>query len=222
MKKFLVFLFPLLCVLTTFLACSKEQTLTPCVSELRSAIYYGQSQTLTVKAGYGFKEQPFVNDGKVGKTVSTLSFKLIDKEIDDVTYNLSFKYLNNEYKGTFSLNPLTDTLTCSVEIYDFTLNQFTINIAFGSNNEEITLKSIVPNGTLTYDQALNFLQKNQSALVSHYTNSEGVFNAEIYIRILVKDDKPYWYVGLASGNEQLKAFLIDGFSGEILAIREIF
>ena len=42
------------------------------------------------------------------------------------------------------------------------------------------------------------------------------------MRVIVKDQLPYWYVGFASGNEQLKALLVDGINGEVLAIREIF
>ena len=42
------------------------------------------------------------------------------------------------------------------------------------------------------------------------------------MRIFVKNDSPYWYVGIASGNGKLKALLIDGASGELLAAREIF
>ncbi len=222
MKKIISLLIAFSFLITTFCACSKEQSLAPYVSELRSAIYYGESPNLSLRAGYGFKEQPFTNDGKVGKTISALTFKLYDKETDDVTYNLSFHYLESEYKSTFNLNPVTDTLTCTIEIDNFNKREFTVKIVYGSNTEEITLKSLVPENTLTFEKALSSLQKNQPTLISHYTDTEGDFNAEIYVRILVKEDRPYWYVGLASGKNSLKALLIDGFSGEILAIREIF
>ena len=53
-------------------------------------------------------------------------------------------------------------------------------------------------------------------------DQDGNFNAELYMRVIVKDQLPYWYVGFASGNEQLKALLVDGINGEVLAIREIF
>ena len=39
---------------------------------------------------------------------------------------------------------------------------------------------------------------------------------------IVKEKKPYYYVGFASGNDKLKALLIDGLTGKTLAIREIF
>ncbi|MBQ8426448.1 MAG: hypothetical protein IJX16_01665 [Clostridia bacterium] len=222
MKKFFAILFSVFCLTLLFPACSSGNNLSGYVSEMRSIIYHGEGQTLSLNAGYGFKEQPFINDGKVGKTVNSLTFKLIGKETDDVTYHLSFNYNDTDYKSTFKLNPITDTVTCSVEIDGFYLNEFTVKISFGANSEEITLKSAIPENTITHLDALKYLQKNQGALISHYTDDEGNFNAEIYMRILVKDGAPFWYVGIASGNENLKALLIDGFSGEILAIREIF
>ena len=41
------------------------------------------------------------------------------------------------------------------------------------------------------------------------------------MRIIVKDGKAYWYAGLSDGKDFLKALLIDGVSGEILATRTV-
>ena len=73
-----------------------------------------------------------------------------------------------------------------------------------------------------FGKALDFLYSDQQNLIKAFCDEKGAFNAEIYARIIVKNDKPFWYIGIASGNNNLKALLIDGFSGKTLAIREIF
>ena len=97
-----------------------------------------------------------------------------------------------------------------------------MSILSGSAPEVITLKSILPKNTIDYKKALDFLYKDQQNLIKAFCDESGAFNAEIYARIVVKNDKPFWYVGIASGNGNLKALLVDGFSGKTLAIREIF
>ena len=222
MKKAILILVLVLFIPFLFVSCKHKSSLLPYVSELRCAIYQGESQSYSIRAGYGFKEQPFVNDGVAGKTVNLLTFKLLGKETDSATYTLNFNYNQTDYSAVFKLNPATDTVTCSIEIDDFSTSEFTVKITSGSNTEEVSLSSIIPNQAISYTTALDFLSKHQGALLSHYTDQNGNFKAEIYLRILVKDNSPYWYVGLASGNNKLKALLIDGLSGEILAIREIF
>lgn len=222
MKKFFLFLIVFTCFTLSFSACKQDNILLSNVSEARYNLYQGQSQNFSIKAGYGFKETPFINDGKVGKTINVLSFKLLDKEVDDTTYTLQFDFNQTEYKGVFKLNPITSTVTCEIEVDNFDLKEFTVKISSGAESESVVLKSTVPDTAISYSTALDYLVKNQSSLISHYTDTNGNFHAEIYMRILVKDGSPYWYVGLASGKDKLKALLIDGISGETLAIREIF
>jgi hypothetical protein len=102
------------------------------------------------------------------------------------------------------------------------LDNFDAKISFGSSEEKISMTSIVPKNALPPELALEKLEKEQEALIKSFKDSEGNFNAEIYMRILVKDNKPYYYVGFASGKDKLKALLVDGITGKTLAIREIF
>ena len=144
------------------------------------------------------------------------------KETDAATYTLSFNCDGETYDATFKLNPVKNSLTASIEIADFTEKEFTVTVRSSSSSEQVTLKSTLPNGPLSFSDALLHLQKDQEKLISHYFDQDGNFNAELYMRVIVKDELPYWYVGFASGNEQLKALLVDGINGEVLAIREIF
>jgi hypothetical protein len=210
------------CFPLVFSACAKQNVLLNSISQLRCNLYQGETENFKLKAGYGFTEQPFVNDGKVGRTINQLTFKLVDKETEQATYSLSFDFNGISYNGDFKLSPITDTLTCTIEIDNFYEKEFTVKLSFGGQNEDITLKSIIPENTISYNTALDYLASSQNTIISHYINQDGIFNAEIYLRVLVKDGKPFWYVGIASGGDNLKAFLIDGISGEILAVRDIF
>ena len=87
--------------------------------------------------------------------------------------------------------------------------------------EEVRLRSVVPPTAITCDKALEILSSEQGALIETYKNENGEFSGEISERIIVKNEKPYWYVGLLNGKGGTKALLIDGLNGEILAVREI-
>lgn len=202
--------------------CKQENPLYNSVSELRSDLYEGKGENFSVMAFYGFKETPFNNDAAVGDKVYMLTFRLLNNQIDDATYTLSTTLNGQNFEREFKLNPVSHALTQSIEIENFSLKEFDVTITCGAISEKIKLTSIVPNNTISYKTALDRLYSEQKELVKVYTDQNGNFNAEIYTRIVVKDQKPYWYVGIASGNENLKALLIDGFSGEILAIRDIF
>ena len=54
-------------------------------------------------------------------------------------------------------------------------------------------------------------------------DSVTVFNGKVEPYVLEEDDdKPYWHVAFIKGKRSVKALLIDGLSGEILAVRNIY
>jgi hypothetical protein len=77
----------------------------------------------------------------------------------------------------------------------------------------------LPENTLTLNEVLLKVEKSQEVLINSYY-SDANFNAEIYARVLVKNDRPFYYIALANG-KTLKAFLVDGLTAEVLAIREV-
>lgn len=223
MKKIYIHLCLLLCAFLIILpACNTQSDLINHVSELRSDVFFGQNQTYSVKAGYGFKETPYNNDAKVSQKVYQLTFILLNRQADPATFSLTFNFKDKEYNALFKLNPISHALSATVNVEGFDLKSFEVIIRRDSDSQTVTLNSLLPADTITYQQALDNLEKNQKDLIDSYRNSDGNFCAEIYVRVLVKDQKAYYYVGFASGNQNLKALLIDGKSGKVLAVREIF
>lgn len=225
MKKsrvFLSFLLALFTLIISLSGCDKGLMLENYVSELRSDVFYGESDEYKLKAFYGYREHDYVNDGKVGEKEYLLSFRLLDKETDGATYTVKFNHLEKDYSSTFSFDPLSGVLTCQFEIENFTEKIFTVTILCAEKTNTVTLSSLVPENTANYKTALNKLKETHKTLIDAYVDENGNFTAEIYMRIIVKDEKPFWYVGFASGNDNLKALLIDGLTLEVLAIRDIF
>ena len=221
MRKKLTFLFTIFCSLTLLFGCKQQNILTEYVSELRSNCYESVDSTLKITAGYGFIEENQSKDGAVNKRYYLLSFRILGVQTENTTYSLNLKHENKEFNATFKLNPVSHGYTANIEIDNFTLNEFDISVSNGSNVETVHMKSTVPENTISYQDALSHLQTEQSELIGSYYNENGKFCAEICAKIIVKDAHPYWYIGLST-KDNTKALLVDGFTGELLAVRDVF
>ncbi len=222
MKKFFVLALALVFALFALSGCKKQDNIADSVSQLISDIYYGENEEYKLRANYGFSERIFLGDGKVDKTAYKLTFILMDREADDITYCLVFDYNGDTFRQNFTIDPIKNTLSCSILIDNFALKEFDVKIESGSNQSEVKLQSIVPDGTINYLKALEYLCKSQPDLIANYQDEEYNFNGEIHVRVLVKDQKAYWFIGLHDKNGNLRALLIDGKTGEVLAKREVF
>ncbi|MBQ8196705.1 MAG: hypothetical protein IJZ73_01440 [Clostridia bacterium] len=223
--------FMLACLTATFAlfslgalnGCKKvDLGLTPFVSELRQNIYEGEKDGLRVKATYGYRESPYLADGKIEKSEYRLTFTLPEILPEDATYTLSFKYNDTDYKTDFKLNVAKNVLYASVPIENFNAQEFSVTVIKATTITTLNLVSTIPQGTLSFRGALDTLQNKQPSLIKEYTDQNGQFCAEIYQRIIVKDGKAYWYIGLTDKSGGIKALLIDGKTGELLAVREVF
>lgn len=220
MKKiFVLFMLPIL-IVASFSGCKKQSGLTEYVSELRSEVYACESNA-DIKAAYGFKEDPYINDGKVGDKVYALTFYISGKDSDAADRFIFLTYKGEEYKAAFTLNPVTGTLTAKAEIENFNEKEFTAILCEGSERQTLVFKSSLPDKTLSLSAALDAVEKSQTNITENYRGEDGSFTAEIYARVIVKDGAPYWFIGFASGNDRMKALLVNGLTGELLATREV-
>ena len=220
MKKVIVFFALILFgVAVLFYGCKKEEPLLPYLSELRENIFEGEDGGLKIKAAYGFNEYPKNFDGKTEKKRYVLSFTLFGAETSAVEYSVGFNYGGTEYKSAFKYDPAEERLAADFFLDGFSAKSFPVTLSFASERREITLNSIIPEGTANYVEILTALRENQTAFIENLY-VDGNFSAEIILRVIVKNGKAYYYVGIAREN-YLKAFLMDGKTKEVLAIREI-
>ena len=224
MKKFsIIFLILVLSLCAClFCGCEKQDDLEKYISELRTTVYEGESQNYKLSANYGFREYSLINDGKVGNKTYFLTFKLLDRQLDQQTYYLQWDFEGKQFNQEFKLSPSLHVLCLELEIENLSASSLEVNVGTLDKKEKVVLQNAIPKGTLTYKQALKSLHEKQGDLVNSYYDQKGNFTAEIYQRIIVKEGKAYWYIGFASGNGRLKALLIDGKNGSVLAVREIF
>jgi hypothetical protein len=188
----------------------------PYVSELRSEIFEGKSENFFIKAHYGYRETPYLNDGKVSPYSYELTFFLKGSVQDSVSYSLELCPFNEKVDFEVTNN---GTLKASYKVKEFSEKSFDVILNYSTESEKITLTSILPENTLTLNEVLLKVEKSQEVLINSYY-SDANFNAEIYARVLVKNDRPFYYIAFANG-KTLKAFLVDGLTAEVLAIREV-
>lgn len=215
MKKiFLMVLSVFLVVSSTFfISCKrKADPLLSKISELRLDVYSGQSENYTVKAGYGYKNN---------QKDYLLTIKLVGNYTDNVTYTVKFNYGEKEYVKDFTFHPVKCSLYAEFYINDFNSKEFSVEICKENSSEQVLLKSELPEQTLTYAEVLRCIKEKQPDIINRYTNENQEFIGNITMRVLVKNEHPYYYVGMSSEQKNLKALLVDGISGEILAIREV-
>lgn len=210
-----IFLSFLLLIITVFLGCSacdSSPDLVNAITELRVDIFKGESDIISLSSAYGFNKEK-------GKGYF-MTFKINNPVDMPVTYTVSFEH-DKSYTETFSLNPITHSLTASVQIDDFNKKEFSVDILWGSEKSTVTLSSIKPENTLDYKTAINSLKTSQPSLLNNYIK-DGVFTADICMRLTVKDNKPFYYVALKGEDKTVKAFLLDGVTAKVLAVRDIF
>ena len=220
-KKFTFFFCLLFITLFPFICgCENKSPLLDSVSLLRQDIYCGEFGDKVLNASFGFREYPFCDDGKAGEKVYYYDFKLSIIP-DEVKRTVELTLNGKDYSADFKLDPVSSEYKAEIETDNIRLSEFTVNVKSGSENCLVTLRSLIPENCISYEKAITCLEKDQKSLISAFS-SDGKFNAEIYLKIFVKNQKPYWYVALLQGNGKLKALLLDGLSGETLAIRDIF
>ena len=211
-----LFLILISCVFAS--SCAKTSELEKFILELRCNLYYGECESVKLNAHYGFD----LNDNTSSTSpIYGLYFHLANVDTDNVTRKVSYVENDKTYNAEFKLDPVTNKMTAFIEISDFDKKEFTVSIIEGSTTHEIKLTSLFPENTLTYHKAMEILENTQKPLIDAYKNENGTFNANIIMRVIVKNQKPYWYVGFKKADGNLKAFLLDGITGETLAIREV-
>lgn len=219
MRKFIVITIILSCLIFTS-GCKENNIYIDKISELRQDVYTGSSDELNITANYGFKENPFIINGKVSELIYGYTFKL-HVIPDEIKRCVEFSDGDKTYSAVFELDDITSEYKAFIETKTHFEKQFTIRLISGTDVKNVALTSVLPENTIVYKKALEILTEKQRPLFDAYTVN-GEFNAEIFMRIFVKDLKPYWYIAIANSENKLKAMLIEGFSGELLAVKDVF
>ena len=202
-----------------FFGCNDEDSLFQYVSELRTDVLEGERDGKKLKANLFYAETPKTDDGKVGKLLPYAQF-ILSGELSDASYYISFTAGGKNYSGNFAVNPVSGELFYQTELRDLNFKTLTATVKRADDITEFTLCSILPEGVLSPEQAIKKARENGPALFNAYIN-DSVFNAEISLKITVKDGRAFYFFGISDG-KSYKVFLCDGKSGEVLAVRDVF
>lgn len=197
----------LLLTLSLFAACAK-QDFKSAVSELRHTLYLGQSESYTLEAGAGKREQPYLADGRVGDISPFFEVKIMAED-HTKTLTISFSIDGKEYGGELSFDNVTERYT-----YSESIETTAKTIVFTIGTETLTATAV--NQSDESGAVLDQVAKTESELFDSLTQN-GRFHGEIYIRLLY-DEKCYYYVGVTDRSGITRSFLTDE-SGTILARR---
>ena len=195
--------------------CKKKEDYNNYVYEYRSAIYCcSENENLSAVYGYTYNETTQNRD-------YILTFKLNEEDIINKTYSISFSFNDVEYCKDFTLNPVKNRLTLSFYVKDFNLDEFTVSVIVGSDIKTYTLTNSVPKDIKSLDEVLDALFDGEQSFMSSYYDENGVFTAKLICRIIMRDDYPYYYVGVIKDG-RIKAFLLDGKTLSFLAIKDVY
>ena len=214
MKKLSILISLLILVFSlNFLGCNSKSQLLSSITDARVDVYSATSENLTLTCNYGYT----VNKDKV----NYLSFRLNSDPLSEITYTVKIT-LDKTYSEVFTLNPVTHTLTAKIYADLESRKSFDAEVSFGSTKINFTLNSILPEKILSIEDALKSLEKTQPSLIENYLDEYKNFTAKLSVRVIVKNNAPYYYVAITDSLGEVKALLLNGITGEVLAVREIF
>ena len=194
--------------------CAKNVDYSEYISEKRYDVFLYGGDDAEIKIYCSEKESPYVADGIKGNINGLVEiYAKLGGDFEKVTVSSqSFE------GGEMSYLTVRDCWYLSFSGTGFDSEQLTLTLEADGKQTEYSLLSVVTNSVMTCEQALECVKEHSQMLFAGLTEN-GIFNGEIFIRLLY-DDKCYYYVGICDREGAITAFLVDGETGRIIAERE--
>ena len=216
-KKFFLSLFLSFFCVFFFCSCKKTITYFDYVSELRSNIFLGKTESFSLRIYAVDKESPYSTDGVPRETFSRMEAYLVAPE-GNKTANFTFKIEEKTYSGEMSYDMVKGEYYYACPIDVSSQSEIICSIEYDGVVNEIVTTSVLTQSTISPKAALEKLQKEKAELFSSLTDKYG-FAGEIYLR-LISEGSPYYYIGIMDRNGNCTAFLMNAETGKILAERK--
>ena len=218
MKKTIILLVAF-CLLLFVSSCKNDIDLEMYLSEKRTAVYFvkGEDYSLTV---YGEeREDPFISDGYVGSAKKFITVRLEDyqKSLDDASVTITFDGVS--LTGKFEYSPLNGKFCTELETDSLpTSTQITATVKNGGEEKTFTLQGYALEG-VDYKTALSSVSKTAKTEIENMLSQTS--SLEVRLRIILEEDRIYYYVSLIDKTGKTLAYLVDGANGQILASKTI-
>ena len=209
----------LLCLIAMFslFACSKTIDYFNYVSELRSNILVGKTETFSLRIYAVSKESPYATDGIPRECFSRLEAYLVAPEGNKTT-NITLQIDERSYGGEMSYDMVKGEYfySCSADVS--AQKSIQCLIKYGEEEQALMTSSVLTENTIKPQDALKKLQNEKTEFFSSLTDRYG-FAGEIYLR-LICEGSPYYYIGIIDRKGNCNAFLMNAETGKILAQRQ--
>ena len=207
MKLFFV-IFCLIVTVLCFSACEKTPDYSTFISQVRFDILCGKNDNLTLLCYAEQRETPYAYDGVSNPLENLLIFKF-DKEICNLTLTFT-----TDKVYTLNVDNTLNRRFWQIKVNQFPTNSLTVTITTENGQENLVLNSVKTTKTLSYNQAINSLKKQQPELFEEINESGNLY--EINVRLLWENNFLYYFVGL-SQNGKTNAFLLDAENGNVIS-----
>ncbi len=198
--------------------CKKNAEYEDKISQLRYDVLYGETDDFDVTAYVEKREDPVCQDGLAGETANFLTFK-IEFDRDTVLKSspvIEFETDGIKYRKETEYKPLSDFVYCFFSPKKLPDKKLNVKITTDEKSETVTLLSVKTKSTLTYNEVLNSLIKSKTPSATEIF--DGKTQYEIKIRLIYSDGYECYFIGLET-KEKSVSFLLDGSTGEIIAIK---
>lgn len=214
MKRFLLLILSVFSVVLYFGGCAKKVDYCSYISEKRTAIYLYSDDALTVKIYTGEKESPYLADG-IKSNVEAITeiyvyFSVNPECVKIISEKIEGEMNYNSVKNCFYLSEGKNLeFDKSVEL----------ELICDGNSQTYTATNVVTAEIVSPETALKCAVEYDLATFENLIKNN-LFDGEIFIRILY-DEGCYYYVGVCDKTGKIKAYLVDGVFGKVIAERQV-
>lgn len=215
MKKFFGSLFSVILLLPLLTSCGKYDYFAH-VSDLRSDIFFAETDLYSLSVYCVERESPFLCDGVASPRVRTVEVILVEKERTGAEFEVYF-LSQKDLGGDMSFRSVSGDFYYSKSVLEFPEKSVSLRVVRNGEQTDLVATSVKGEGLLTPEQALSHALEAEQREISRLTYG-GAFHGELHVRLL-KRDKTYYYVGIVDETGEIRSLLLDSESGEVLAKR---
>lgn len=215
MKKFapVCFAAAALLLIPLLPACKKNIDYYDYVSEYRKSVYLCREDGYELKIFCTDRETPYSPDGVKGNmtTVTEIYYSCdgspasVSAEIDGKGGEMSYMSVTNSFYLSFS-----GELTAQESV--------TVKLTVDGTESETVVRNVIENGIIDARGALKCVTEYDGERFARLS-AGNTFRGEISVRAIY-DDGCYYYIGVCDRDKNVKAYLVDGKDGRIIAERE--
>lgn len=205
-------------VLTAFclVACSAKTAEIENVSQLRYDLLTYEADKFTVVCYPEIREKNFLSDGIAGEKDLLLGFRFYPTNTVAECVSVSLEADGGTYTAEFDEKSGSDYKICEMQIPTFNKSDLKCMLSVDGELYSVCLSSVKNADTITYTRAVNGIIETDAERLSAFKKNEPY---ETRIRLIENNGYNFWYVGFINPAKTL-SYLVDGATGEILAVKE--